>query len=105
MMFSTSSPTYPASVNEVESAMVNGTFKTLANVSANKVLPDPVGPTNRIFDFESSTLSLFFFDFKFDILPNHNPTSSLHGQDKSINVINQGSLIIADYENIKRMNK
>ena len=34
-----------------------------------------------------------YFDFKFDILPNHNPTSSLHGQDKSINVINQGSLI------------
>ena len=34
-----------------------------------------------------------YFDFKFDILPNHNPTSSLHGQDKSIDVVNKGSLI------------
>ena len=35
----------------------------------------------------------FYFDFKFDILPNHNPTSGLHGQDKSIDVANKGKLI------------
>ena len=34
-----------------------------------------------------------YFDFKFDILPNHNPTSGLHGQDKSIDVANKGKLI------------
>ncbi|MDA7440715.1 hypothetical protein N8823_02685 [Candidatus Pseudothioglobus singularis] len=34
-----------------------------------------------------------YFDFKFDVLPNYNPNSSLHGQDKSIDVVNKGSLI------------
>jgi len=34
-----------------------------------------------------------YFDFKFDILPNYNPNSSLHGQEKSIDVANKGNLI------------
>ncbi|MNP86485.1 hypothetical protein D3C76_1867530 [compost metagenome] len=49
--FSTSSPTYPASVNEVASEIASGTFKVLAKVCANNVLPEPVGPTRRTFDF------------------------------------------------------
>ena len=53
-MFSTSSPTYPASVNVVASAIVNGTSNIRAKVWANNVLPQPVGPIRRIFDFESS---------------------------------------------------
>ena len=32
--------------------------KILARVCANKVLPQPVGPTKRIFDLESSTFLL-----------------------------------------------
>ena len=56
-MFSTSSPTYPASVSEVASAMQNGTSSTFASVCASSVLPDPVGPTRRTFDFPSSTSS------------------------------------------------
>jgi hypothetical protein len=38
MIFSTSSPTYPASVNVVASATVNGTSSSLASVSASKRL-------------------------------------------------------------------
>jgi len=45
----------------VASAIVNGTSKILANVCAKRVLPHPVGPTKRIFDFESSTSLLFYF--------------------------------------------
>ena len=60
-MFSTSSPTYPASVKVVASAIVNGTSRILAKVCASKVLPHPVGPTNKIFDFASSTVLLVLF--------------------------------------------
>ena len=54
MMFSTSSPTYPASVSVVASAITKGTSSKRANVCARSVLPDPVGPINKIFDLESS---------------------------------------------------
>lgn len=54
MIFSTSSPTYPASVKEVASAIVKGTSSILANVCASKVLPLPVGPINNILAFEIS---------------------------------------------------
>ena len=54
-MFSTSSPTYPASVRVVASAIVNGTRSIFASVWASNVLPDPVGPIIRMFDFCSST--------------------------------------------------
>ncbi len=54
-MFSTSSPTYPASVRVVASAMVNGTSRIRARVWASRVLPQPVGPISRMFDFASST--------------------------------------------------
>src|SRR6266404_3236400 len=54
-MFSTSSPTYPASVRLVASAMANGTSRILARVCARYVLPQPVGPTSSTFDFVSST--------------------------------------------------
>ena len=57
MIFSTSSPTYPASVKLVASATVKGTSNIFAKVWANNVLPVPVGPTKRIFDFEISILS------------------------------------------------
>ncbi len=40
-MFSTSSPTYPASVKVVASAMVKGTFKILARVWARQGFPRP----------------------------------------------------------------
>ena len=50
-MFSTSSPTYPASVSVVASAIANGTFKILANVLARSVFPQPVGPSNNILLF------------------------------------------------------
>ena len=50
-MFSTSSPTYPASVSVVASAIANGTFKILANVWARSVLPHPVGPNNNMLLF------------------------------------------------------
>ena len=60
-MFSTSSPTYPASVSVVASAIVNGTLSNLANVSAKSVLPDPVGPISKILLLLSST-SFFFGD-------------------------------------------
>src|SRR4029453_10462633 len=55
MMFSTSSPTYPASVSVVASAIVNGTRSILARVWASSVLPLPVGPISRVLDFWSST--------------------------------------------------
>jgi hypothetical protein len=35
--------------------MVKGTSRMRASVCASKVLPDPVGPISRIFDFASST--------------------------------------------------
>jgi hypothetical protein len=60
-MFSTSSPTYPASVSVVASAIVNGTLSNLANVSARSVLPEPVGPINKILLLLSST-SFFLGD-------------------------------------------
>src|ERR1700759_4663601 len=56
-MFSTSSPTYPASVSAVASAMANGTFSSRARVWARRVLPEPVGPSSRMFDLASSTPS------------------------------------------------
>ena len=62
-MFSTSSPTYPASVNVVASAIANGTFKNFANVWAKSVLPEPVGPNNNILLFWSSISSSYVFAF------------------------------------------
>jgi hypothetical protein len=53
-MFSTSSPTYPASVRVVASTIVKGTDRSLASVWASSVLPVPVGPISRMFDFVSS---------------------------------------------------
>ena len=50
-MFSTSSPTYPASVSVVASAIANGTLKVLASVCAKYVFPQPVGPSNKILLF------------------------------------------------------
>jgi len=44
----------PASVSVVASATVKGTSRTRASVCASNVLPEPVGPINRIFDFASS---------------------------------------------------
>src|SRR5439155_260935 len=44
MMFSTSSPTYPASVSVVASTMVKGTDSMRASVWASSVFPVPVGP-------------------------------------------------------------
>jgi len=55
MMFSTSSPTYPASVSVVASTMVKGTESRRASVWARSVLPVPVGPMRRMLDFVSST--------------------------------------------------
>ncbi len=54
-MFSTSSPTYPASVRLVASAIANGTWRNRARVCASSVFPEPVGPMSRMFDFCSST--------------------------------------------------
>ncbi len=56
-MFSTSSPTYPASVSVVASAIVNGTWSVRASVWASSVLPTPVGPMRRMFDLSISTSS------------------------------------------------
>ena len=56
-MFSTSSPTYPASVSVVASAMVNGTSRMRASVWASSVFPTPVGPMSRMFDLSSSASS------------------------------------------------
>lgn len=60
-MFSTSSPTYPASVSVVASAIANGTFRILANVLASNVFPHPVGPNNKILLFWISTSSFEAF--------------------------------------------
>ena len=54
-MFSTSSPTYPASVSVVASAIANGTFSLRASVLARWVLPVPVGPISSTLDFSIST--------------------------------------------------
>jgi hypothetical protein len=35
--------------------MANGTFSMRASVWASSVLPQPVGPMSRMFDFDSST--------------------------------------------------
>lgn len=58
-MFSTSSPTYPASVKVVASAIANGTFNILAKVCASNVLPQPVGPKSNTLLFCISTSSFF----------------------------------------------
>jgi hypothetical protein len=50
-IFSTSSPTYPASVRVVASAIAKGTFRVLAKVCARRVFPLPVGPSKRTLDF------------------------------------------------------
>src|SRR5208282_331583 len=55
MMFSTSSPTYPASVNVVASTMAKGTSSMRESVCARSVLPVPVGPIKRMLDFVNST--------------------------------------------------
>jgi hypothetical protein len=49
-----SSPTYPASVSAVASAIQKGTSRMRASVCASSVLPLPVGPTIRILLFSSS---------------------------------------------------
>ena len=64
-IFSTSSPTYPASVKVVASAITKGTFSFLAKVLANKVFPHPVGPNNRILLFSNSTSSRSWSIFLF----------------------------------------
>ena len=56
-ILSTSSPTYPASVNVVASAIAKGTCSLSASVFANNVLPVPVGPTINTFDFSNLTSS------------------------------------------------
>jgi hypothetical protein len=56
-ILSTSSPTYPAWVNVVASAIANGTFTSLAKVFASNVLPQPVGPRIKMLDFSISTPS------------------------------------------------
>src|SRR5215469_7526323 len=55
MIFSTSSPTYPASVSVVASTMANGTSSIRESVCASRVFPVPVGPIKRILDLLSST--------------------------------------------------
>ena len=57
-MFSTSSPTYPASVSVVASAIAKGTFKILAKVCAKSVFPQPVGPKSKMLLFWISTSSI-----------------------------------------------
>ena len=42
-------------LNSMASAIANGTFKMRAIVWAINVLPDPVGPISKIFDFCNST--------------------------------------------------
>ena len=55
--FSTSSPTYPASVKDVASAIAKGTSRYFEIVWANNVLPEPVGPINKTFDLFNSVSS------------------------------------------------
>ena len=54
---SISSPIYPASVNDVASAIAKGTSNIFANVFTRNVLPQPVGPIISMFDFSISTSS------------------------------------------------
>eukprot|EP00982_Pelagococcus_subviridis_P007887 30771-Pelagococcus_subviridis.AAC.1 len=54
---STSSPTYPAWVNVVASAMTMGTSTNDASVFARSVFPHPVGPQRTTLDFSSVTAS------------------------------------------------
>ena len=54
-IFSTSSPTYPASVKVVASAIAKGTFIFCARVRANSVFPEPVGPISKTLDFSITT--------------------------------------------------
>ena len=54
-MDSTSSPTYPACVNVVASAMAIGTLMRRASVLASSVFPDPVGPMIRTLLLSNST--------------------------------------------------
>jgi hypothetical protein len=42
-------------VSAVASAIANGTFNMRASVCARSVLPQPVGPINKMFDFCNST--------------------------------------------------
>ena len=58
-MLSTSSPTYPASVSEVASTIVKGTFKNLEMLLAIRVFPVPVSPIIKILDLSISTLALY----------------------------------------------
>ena len=44
-----------ATTRVVASAIVNGTSRMRASVCASSVLPEPVGPISRMFDFASST--------------------------------------------------
>jgi hypothetical protein len=62
MMFSTSSPTYPASVKVVASTMQKGTRRSFASVWARRVFPVPVAPMSRMLLLVSST-SWRVFDF------------------------------------------
>ena len=57
-MVSTSSPTYPASVREVQSAIAKGTSSIFATVWASRVFPLPVGPISRTLLFDSLTSDL-----------------------------------------------
>ena len=57
-MFSTSSPTYPASVRVVASAIANGTLSFFASVDASRVLPHPVGPITSMLLLSISTSDL-----------------------------------------------
>ena len=70
-MFSTSSPTYPASVRLVASATAKGTSRNSAKVCANNVLPLPVGPISKMFDFCSlvacKSLELFSLFSSFNL--------------------------------------
>ena len=55
---SISSPIYPASVRDVASAMASGTSRRRASVLTRYVLPLPVGPSIRMFDFSISISSI-----------------------------------------------
>ena len=67
-IFSTSSPTYPASVRVVASAIANGTSKIFAKVLASNVFPHPVGPKSNILLFCISTSSSFLLFSSWAIL-------------------------------------
>jgi hypothetical protein len=42
-------------VSVVASPIANGTFRIRASVRASSVLPQPVGPSSRMFDLSTST--------------------------------------------------